>query len=69
MPDEYNISKYEVTAEQWINEGKNAVKWKRLSYHDFADNQVRLQLFAPAYNLGNFLQYKARPRPFAVCVC
>jgi len=40
------------TAEQWIKEGKNAVKWTRLSCHDFADNQVRLQLFALAYNLA-----------------
>jgi len=23
------------TAEQWIKEGKNAVKWTRLSCHDF----------------------------------
>ena len=37
------------TAEQWIKEGKNAVKWTRLSCHDFVDNQVRLQLFALAY--------------------
>jgi hypothetical protein len=44
------------TAEQWIKEGKNAVKWTRLSCHDFLDNQVRLQLFALAYNLGNFLR-------------
>ena len=29
-------------AEQWIKEGKNAVKWTRLSCRDFADNQVRL---------------------------
>ena len=42
-------------AEQWIKEGKNAVKWTRLSCHDFVDNQVRLQLFVLAYNLGNFL--------------
>ncbi|MBM4109326.1 MAG: hypothetical protein FJ255_11065, partial [Phycisphaerae bacterium] len=35
------------TAEQWIKEGKNAVKWTRLSCHDFADNHARLQLFAP----------------------
>jgi hypothetical protein len=28
-------------AEQWIKEGKNAVKWTRLSCHDFVDNQVR----------------------------
>jgi hypothetical protein len=33
------------TAEQWIKEGKNAVKWTRLSCHDFVDNQVRLHLF------------------------
>ena len=32
-----------------------------LSCHDFADNQVRLQLFALAYNLGNFLRRLALP--------
>jgi hypothetical protein len=48
-------------AEQWIKEGKNALKWTRLSCHDFADNQVRLQLFALAYNLGNFLRRLALP--------
>ena len=42
------------TAEQWIKEGKYALKWTRLSCHDFVDNQVRLQLFALAYNLGHF---------------
>jgi hypothetical protein len=50
------------TAEQWIKEGKNAVKWTRLSCHGFVDNQVRLQLFALAYNLGNFLRRLALPR-------
>jgi len=49
------------TAEQWIKEGKSAVKWTRLSCHDFADNQVRLQLFALAYNLANFLRTLALP--------
>jgi hypothetical protein len=49
------------TAEQWIKEGKNALKWTRLSCHDFVDNQVRLQLFALAYNLGNFLRRLALP--------
>jgi hypothetical protein len=49
------------TAEQWIKEGKNAVKWTRLSCHDFVDNQVRLQLFALAYNLGNFFRRLALP--------
>jgi hypothetical protein len=49
------------TAEQWIREGKNAVKWTRLSCHDFVDNQVRLQLFVLAYNLGNFLRQTVLP--------
>lgn len=50
------------TAEQWIKEGKNALTWTRLSCHDFRDNEVRLQLFALAYNLGNFLRQLALPR-------
>jgi hypothetical protein len=50
------------TAEQWIKEGKYAVNWTRLSCHDFVDNQVRLQLFTLAYNLGNFLRRLALPR-------
>jgi len=50
------------TAEQWIKEGKYALKWTRLSCHDFVDNQVRLQLFALDYNLGNFLRRLALPK-------
>jgi len=50
------------TAEQWIKEGKYAIKWTRLSCHDFKDNQVRLQLFALAYNLANFLRTVALPK-------
>jgi len=50
------------TAEQWIKEGQYALKWTRLSCHDFVDNQVRLQLFALAYNLGNFLRRLVLPR-------
>jgi hypothetical protein len=50
------------TAEQWIKEGKNAVKWTRLSCHDFVDNQVRLHLFVLAYNMGNFLRQAVLPR-------
>ncbi len=50
------------TAEQWIKEGKYALSWTRLSCHDFTDNQVRLQLFALAYNLGNFLRRLALPK-------
>ena len=49
------------TAEQWIKEGKYALKWTRLSCHDFDDNQVWLQLFAMAYNIGNFLRRLALP--------
>ena len=49
-------------AEQWIKEGKNAVQWTRLSCRRFDDNQARLQLFALAYNLGNFLRRLALPR-------
>ena len=45
-----------------IKEGKNAVKWTRLSCHDFVDNQVRLQLFVLAYNLGNFLRQAVLPK-------
>ena len=51
------------TAEQWIKEGKNAVKWTKLSCRTFRDNQARLQLFALAYNLGNFLRRLALPKP------
>ncbi len=51
------------TAEQWIKEGKNALNWTRLSCRRFKDNQVRLQLFALAYNLANFLRQLAPPRP------
>src|SRR3954454_16292403 len=51
------------TAEQWIKEGKNAIKWTRLSCRRFKDNQARLPLFALAYNLGNFLRQLALPRP------
>jgi len=43
-------------AEQWINEGKNAVTWTRLSCRRFTANTVRLQFHALAYNLANFLR-------------
>jgi hypothetical protein len=41
------------TAEQWIKEGKQAVKMTRLSCHRFRSNEVRLWLSVIAYNLGN----------------
>jgi hypothetical protein len=49
------------TAEQWIKEGKLALRWTRLSCRTFRDNAVRLQLFALAYNLANFLRSLALP--------
>ncbi len=49
------------TAEQWIKEGKNAINWTRLSCHSFRNNEVRLQLHALAYNLGNFMRTLALP--------
>ena len=49
------------TAEQWIKEGKYAVRWTRLSCHSFDANQVRLQLHVLAYNLSNFLRRLALP--------
>jgi hypothetical protein len=51
------------TCEQWIKEGKGAIKGTRLSCHSFAANAVRLQLHALAYNLGNFLRTLATPEP------
>jgi hypothetical protein len=50
------------TAEQWIKEGKGAIKWTRLSCRTFAANVVRLQLHALAYNLGNFMRTLALPK-------
>ncbi len=50
------------TAEQWIKEGKAAVRWTRLSCRGFAANAVRLQLHALAYNLGTFLRTLALPK-------
>ena len=49
------------TAEQWIKEGKYALNWTRLSCHKFVANQVRLELFVLAYNLGNFMRRLVLP--------
>ena len=49
-------------AEQYIKEGKNAIKWTRLLCRKFRDNAVRLQLHALAYNLANFMQTLALPK-------
>jgi hypothetical protein len=53
------------TAEQYIKEGKHAVKWTRLSCTTFRANAVRLQLHALAYNLANFLRTLALPKAIA----
>ena len=47
---------------QYIKEGKNAIKWRRLSCRKFRNNQVRLQLHALAYNLGNFMRTLGLPK-------
>ncbi len=49
-------------AEQYIKEGKYAIKWTRLSCREFRNNEVRLQLHALAYNLGNFMRTLALPK-------
>jgi hypothetical protein len=50
------------TAEQWIKEGKQAVKMTRLSCHRFRSNEVRLSLSVIAYNLGNLCRRLVLPR-------
>jgi hypothetical protein len=50
------------TCEQWIKEGRGAIKWTRLSCRSFAANAVRLQLHALAYNLGNLMRTLAMPQ-------
>ena len=47
------------TAEQWIKEGKQAVKMTRLR---FRSNEVRLWLSVIAYNLGNLWRRLALPK-------
>jgi hypothetical protein len=49
------------TAEQWIKEGKQAVKMRRLSCHRFRSNEVRLWLSVIANNLGNLWRRLALP--------
>jgi hypothetical protein len=50
------------TAEQWIKEGKQAVKMTRLSCHRFQANEVRLWLSLIAYNLGNLWRRLMLPK-------
>jgi hypothetical protein len=50
------------TAEQWIKEGKQAVKVTRLSCHRFRSNEVRLWLGVIAYNLRNLWRRLVLPK-------
>jgi hypothetical protein len=54
--------KYAIRAEQWIKEGKRAVKMMRLSCHRFRSNEVRPWLSVTAYNLGNLWRRLVLPR-------
>ena len=49
-------------AEQWIKEGKQAVKMTQLSCHRFRSNEVRLWFSLIAYNLGNLWRRLALPK-------
>ena len=49
------------TAEPWIEEGKQAIKWTRLSCRRFRANEVRLQLHALACNLANAIRTLGLP--------
>ena len=55
------------TAEQWIKEGKQAVKMTRLSCHRFRSNEVRLWLSIIAYNLGNLWRRLVLPQRIGNC--
>jgi len=50
------------TAEQWIKEGKGAIKRTRLSFRSLAANTVRLRLHVLAYDLGNLMRTLAMPK-------
>jgi Transposase DDE domain group 1 len=49
------------TCEQYLKEGKNAIKVDPAVMPHIAANAVRLQLHALAYNLGNFMRTLAMP--------
>ena len=51
------------TVQQWIQEGKQAIKMTRLSCHRFrSNNEVRLWLTVMAYNLGNLWRRLVLPQ-------
>ena len=49
------------TAEQWIKEGKYALRWTRRSCRRFLDSAIRLHFFALAYKFANFLRRLVLP--------
>ena len=53
------------TTGPYIKEVKNANNWTRIFRHGFRNNEVRLQLHALAYNLGNVLRTLALPEAVA----
>jgi len=55
------------TAEQWIKEGKLAVKMTRLNCHRFRSNEVRLWLSVIAHNLCNLWRRLALPSRIDHC--
>jgi hypothetical protein len=55
------------TAEQWIKEGKAAIKWTRLSCRTFAGNAVRLQLHASAWSSAGMGSIAADTRGMPEC--
>ncbi len=67
VPDERVFEFYNRrgTAEQYIKQGKYALKWTRLSCQSFKANQVRLQLHALACNMANFLRTLVLPASIA----
>jgi hypothetical protein len=50
------------TREQWIKEGKGAIRWTRLSCRAFSASAARLQRHALACNIGNFMRALAMPK-------
>jgi hypothetical protein len=50
------------TAEQWIKEGKSALRRTRLPCRAFRHNALRLQLHALAYDIADLLRTPALPK-------
>jgi hypothetical protein len=50
------------TAEQWVKEGKQAVKMTRLGCHRFRSNEVRRWLSIISYNLSNLWRRLVLPK-------